>query len=81
MSNVFDISKKTDLTLRGGSQTNASNILCAIAGNLLMQESDGRKPDYFGLVVPLSKEHKFHWKFFSQIFFQKLVKEKLVGSY
>ena len=31
LSKVFDISKKTDLTSRGGLQSNASKISCVIA--------------------------------------------------
>ena len=48
MSIAFGISKKTDLTSRGGLQSNTSNISCVIASNWFIQESDGRKPDWFG---------------------------------
>ena len=44
LPNAFDISKKTDLTSRGGLQSNASHISCIIASNRFMQESDGRNP-------------------------------------
>ena len=39
------MSKKTDLTSRGGLQSNALNISWVISINWFMQESDGRKPD------------------------------------
>ena len=46
--------------------------------NLCKNQMGGNQID-LGLVFSLSKEnHKFYWKYFSQTFFQKLVKEKLV---
>ena len=48
LSKAFDISSKTDLTSRGGLQSNASNISCMIASNWFMQDSEGRKPDGLG---------------------------------
>ena len=45
---TFDISKKTNLTSRGGSQSNASNFSWVIASSWFTQESDGRKPDWLG---------------------------------
>ena len=47
-SNAFDISKKTDLTSRGGLQSNASKISCVIASSWYTQESDEHKPDWLG---------------------------------
>ena len=57
LSNAFDISKKTDLTSRGGLKSNASKISCVIASNWLTQESDGRNPDWFGFKSLSSKRN------------------------
>ena len=48
MSDAFNMSKKTDLTLRDGLQSKASNISCVIASNWFMHDSSGRNPDWFG---------------------------------
>ena len=39
---VLDISKKTDLTSRGGLQSNTSNISWVAASSWFTQESDGQ---------------------------------------
>ena len=76
MSNTFDLSKKkTDLTAIGGLQLNASNISCVNGRSWFMQESSGQRPD-----SPTGSD-EFYWKLFSQNFFQKWVREILVGSF
>ena len=45
LSNAFDVSKKTDPTLRDGSESKVSNISCVIASNWFIHESDGRNAD------------------------------------
>ena len=47
-SEAFEISKKTDLTARGGLSLNAPKISCVIAINWLTHESDVRRPDWLG---------------------------------
>ena len=57
------MSKRTDLTSRDGLQSNASNISCVVASNWYMQESEGQKPDWLGLIdLLLTVSYIFYWK-------------------
>ena len=85
MSNLvktLNISKNTDLTSKDGLQSNASNISWVTASNWFMQEWSGRKPDWFGLIdPPPTKNYRFYWILFFQIFYHRWAKERSVGSY
>ena len=48
MPNLFDMSKKSDLSSRDESQSNTSNISRVIANNWLIHEPVGQKPHLLG---------------------------------
>ena len=82
LSKAFDISEKTDLTSRGGLQSNASNNSCVVTSNWFMQESEGWEPEWLGFNRSSSnRKLLILLKITFSNIYQRLEKQKLVGSF